>query len=175
MADLLPPNATDQERALSEATGRLGAVPVEFIKVWNPLTCPVQMLPWLAWALSVDTWNPAWSVTTKRAVINASIATHRKKGTIGALRTALSAFALNLDVQEWWQFSGAPYTFRVAINVDGASVTDEQLDELEAVVNAVKNARSHLDSLTATTAASFQVPVWAAVVQASDITTVYPK
>jgi len=175
MLDLLPPNATDQERALSQATGRLGAVPVEFIKVWNPLTCPAAMLPWLAWALSVDTWNPSWSEVTKRAVILAAIPTHRKKGTIGALRAALGAFSLNLDVEEWWQFEGDPYTFRVNVTLDGASVSDEQLDEIEATIIAAKNARSHLVSLNTSTASAFQVPVWAATLQASDIITVYPQ
>ena len=53
MSDLLPPNRTKLEQALERATARLGAVPVPIKDLWNPWRCPVALLPWLAWSLSV--------------------------------------------------------------------------------------------------------------------------
>ena len=68
MNDLLPPSATKQERALALATSRVSDVPLPIRTLWNPDTCPLELLPWLAWALSVDTWDPNWSESIKRAV-----------------------------------------------------------------------------------------------------------
>lgn len=88
---LLPDNATPQEVALDRATGRIGAVPVDVRLTWNPQTCPPAILPWLAWALSVDEWQPEWPVEQKRAVIAASVGVHRRKGTRTAVVEALQA------------------------------------------------------------------------------------
>jgi len=88
---LLPDNATPQEVALDRATGRIGAVPVDVRLLWNPATCPAAILPWLAWALSVDEWQPDWPVERKRAVIASSVEIHRRKGTRAAVVEALRA------------------------------------------------------------------------------------
>lgn len=84
--DLLPPNATPLERSLASATGRLTDVPVEIERVWRSGECPSELLPWLAWALSVDVWDDGWSDERKRRVIAASFDLHRLKGTEAGLR-----------------------------------------------------------------------------------------
>lgn len=91
MSSLLPPNASASERAIDEATARIGAVPVAVGDLWNPQTCPTPALPWLAWALSVDVWDSTWSEPVKRTVIAKSIEIHRRKGTVWAVREALRA------------------------------------------------------------------------------------
>ena len=88
---LLPPNATQIETAVEAALTRLDAIPVAISDLWNPDTCPVQFLPLLAWAFSVDTWNAAWPEDEKRDTIRASIAIHRMKGTRASVRAALDA------------------------------------------------------------------------------------
>lgn len=87
---LLPLNATAPERALESATARVGAVPNPLRTLWDPWTCPAETLPWLAWALSVDTWDNAWPEETKRAVVAGSLSWHRKKGTPWAIKQALA-------------------------------------------------------------------------------------
>lgn len=86
---LLPPNATALERALEEVTARAAQVAVPVEDLWNPQDCPAAVLPWLAWALSVDVWDASWSEDVKRTVIAESIAIHRRKGTVWAVREAL--------------------------------------------------------------------------------------
>ena len=56
---------------MSLATGR--AVPVPNRQLWNPWTCPVGILPWLAWALKVDEWDAAAPEDRKRQIIADSI------------------------------------------------------------------------------------------------------
>ena len=91
MTSLLPPNSTPVERTIEAATVRVGAVPVPVDLMWRPESCPAAFLPWLAWSLSVDEWDDGWTEETKRQVIAASIAIHRRKGTIWAMRRALVA------------------------------------------------------------------------------------
>ncbi len=85
---LLPPNATATEKNIEAATARVGSMAVPVRDLWNPQTCPASLLPWLAWALSVDNWDKYWDEATKRSVIAASISVHYKKGTVGAVKEA---------------------------------------------------------------------------------------
>ena len=89
MSDLLPPNRTPLEQALDRTTARLGDVPVPIKDLWSPWRCPVALLPWLAWALSVDEWDSAWPEERKREAIAASIELHRYKGSVWSVREAL--------------------------------------------------------------------------------------
>lgn len=86
---LLPPNATPQERAIEAAIARMTALQVPLRDVWNPARCPAPLLPWLAWAFGVDEWEPSWSDAEKRAAIRDSVAIHRKKGTVWAIKRIL--------------------------------------------------------------------------------------
>ncbi|KVQ12475.1 phage tail protein I [Burkholderia ubonensis] len=90
-ASLLPPSATRQERAIALSLSRLSAVPVPLRTLYNPATCPVNLLPWLAWSFSVGEWDSNWPEATKRAVIAASVAVHRIKGTKASITMALAA------------------------------------------------------------------------------------
>lgn len=148
MSDLLPLNATDQERAISEATGR--DVPVVVRETWNPDTCPLALLPWLAWAFNVDTWDASWTEAQKRGVIKNSVAVHKKKGTIGALRAAMDGLGYDVTVTEWFQKTpaGDPYTFRVGLNVEQVGIqSNAALGKIVDVANSVKNLRSYLEGV----------------------------
>lgn len=89
MSDLLPPNSTALERRLAAAQQHLSELPVTTRHIRSPTTCPASVLPFLAWELSVDDWNPDWSEEVKRRVIAESVSVHRRKGTRGAVRRAL--------------------------------------------------------------------------------------
>jgi phage tail P2-like protein len=95
---LLPRNTTPQERALEEATARLAVVPVPIADINNPDTCPAALLPWLAWAFSVDEFDaiaidalPA-SIDTEakqRTLIKEAFDLHRLKGTAWSVKRIL--------------------------------------------------------------------------------------
>jgi len=146
---LLPPNATAAERAMDMAAARIESVPAPARHMWNPDTCPASLLPWLAWAFSVDGWDPNWSEAQKRATIKASYSVHRRKGTVGAVRRALAALGLNVTIVEWWQQTpkGDPYTFKISITTNQGGATADDMAKVMDVVNAAKNIRSHLASV----------------------------
>jgi len=144
MPDLLPINATPQERAISLAVDRLPDVPIKTL--WTPQTCPEAQLPWLAWALSVDEWDAAWPIETKRQAVADSIEQHRKKGTVGALRRALQRLGYEVEIDEQ---TGVAYTFRLRFKVRegesaGGAVAEDALNRAVVVALRQKNVRSSL-------------------------------
>jgi phage tail P2-like protein len=145
MNDLLPPSATKPERALALATSRVSDVPSPLRYLWSPLTCPVDLLPWLAWALSVDTWNPNWPEHTKRAVTASAIETARRKGTKKAVTDALNALGASALMIEWFEKDpiGTPHTFTISIVANDTS--EEMQDAMVSEINRTKPLRSHYD------------------------------
>ncbi len=136
----MPPNATPLERRAAQAGGRIERVPVPLRDLWNPATCPAELLPFLAWSFSVDRWNPAWPLATKRAVTAASYFVHRKKGTIGALRRAVEPLGFLIRVIEWWQTNppGPRGSFRLDVGVLQTGIDEAMYAELERLIDDAK-------------------------------------
>lgn len=149
MPNLLPPNATQLERNVAEVNARLGDLPTPLSDLKNPETCPAAWLPWLAQELSVDQWEPGWTETQKRQAIASSIAVHRAKGTIGAVRKALAAIGIESQLQEWFNQipAAAPYTFRLLVTADQVGFDKASLKQVTQVLDATKNLRSHLTEI----------------------------
>lgn len=78
---LLPRNASWLMRALAAAGTRFETIPAPIDLLKEPLRVPVQFLPHLAFEYSVDIWSPRWDETRRRAVAEAAIPLHRRKGT----------------------------------------------------------------------------------------------
>ncbi|MCS0905680.1 phage tail protein I, partial [Escherichia coli] len=53
MNSLLPPGSTPLERRLAQTCSGISDLQVPLRDLWNPATCPVSFLPYLAWAFSV--------------------------------------------------------------------------------------------------------------------------
>jgi phage tail P2-like protein len=172
MSELLPSNSTAQERAMDDATARGGDVPVPVRSVWNADTCPAQVLPWLAWAFSVDNWSQGLTVQQQRDAVKASVEIHRHKGTIGAVREALGAIGIGMRVIEWWQDTPAApaYTFRIEIEAGQYPVTLADMERVLEVVDRTKNVRSHLAEITPTVTSLAEVYIGGAAGVGSQIT-----
>ena len=171
---LLPPNATAQELALESATARIGDVPVPIKDVWNPDTCPANVLPFLAWAFSVDYWNAAWPVAIQRKVVAAAIAVHRVKGTLGAVEDALAALDLDVVVTEWFDYAGTPYTFKVDVELTTRGLDQAEADAAEAVALNAKNTRSHIDAFNIWLTSKTATPVCGILAHYGEIIEVLP-
>lgn len=149
MSDLLPFNASKVEKAMSEgASSSIREMQVRHGDLWNPATVPVEFIPWLAHALSVDHWNSNWPESVKREVLFQSVAVHRRKGTIGAIRRALEATGLPTQVKEWFETGGSPHSFTVQVDIrsliqQGEAFNDALIAELSRSVDLTKPVRSH--------------------------------
>lgn len=143
---LLPPNSTALERGLATAISRISGVPVPISDLWNPETCPVDLLPWLAWALNIQTWDSTWPEALKRQQIESAVDIARRKGTAKSIRDVVASFGSSLALREWWQTTpkGDPYTFAITLSIgpDVPQTADFQEQVMQAVDNA-KPVRAH--------------------------------
>lgn len=149
---LLPFNATSYERALESVTKRATILPVDIAAVWDPIACPADLLPWLAWALSVDTWDSDWPEATKRALIANSVQIHRTKGTVSAIERVMDALGVTAELHEWFDYGGVPHTFRLTAWANANLVPDAEIilnpvlyRTLQHSIDNVKPVRSHYD------------------------------
>lgn len=83
---LLPLNASKPEIAYATLARDIEDIDTPLRQLWKPYEIRADLLPWLAWTLSVDHWDDDWSEERKRAVVANSIAVHRKKGTLWAIK-----------------------------------------------------------------------------------------
>lgn len=149
MTSLLPPNAKQLERLAAEALAQIDRVPVPIRDLLNPDRCPVQLLPYLAWAFSVDRWDSTWSEATKRQVIKGSYFIHSRKGTIGALRRVVEPLGYLIEIVEWFNTvpEGVPGTFALKVGVLDTGITEEMYQELERLIDDAKPVTRHLTGL----------------------------
>ncbi len=175
-SDLLPPSATPQERALAETVARVSAVPTPARDMWDPDTCPIELLPWLAWAFSLDDWDVTWTEAQQRAAVKASYGVHRHKGTIGSVKDALQALGLGVQVQEWFNQipAGNPYTYRLLLEVNQYGVSLAQLEKIQDVVDNAKNLRSHMTTLDMTVSSNSTVYIGAVAMSGNEIAFSHP-
>ena len=86
---LLPPNATELAHLLADVRADAVNLPVFINTLKNPQTIPAHLLAYLAWELSVETWNEEWPEHRKRKVVGEAIRFHRIKGTLRAVEMSL--------------------------------------------------------------------------------------
>ncbi len=113
MNSLLPPGSTSLERRLAQTCSGISDLQVPLRDLWNPATCPVSFLPYLARAFSVDRWDEG--LDRKQSNARGSegcFYIHQHKGTTSAVRRVVEPFGFLIRIIEWWQTGETPGTFR---------------------------------------------------------------
>lgn len=175
MSDLLPPNAGQLLRHAAAACAEAADIPVPIRSLWDPDACPVALLPYLAWARSVDRWDPAWPESTKRRVIKAAWRIHKRKGTIGAIRRAVEPLGYLIEVREWWEQTPPAErgTFKLRVGVLETGITEAMYPELVRIIDDTKPLTRHMTGLEISLESRGQVYV-GAVAYLGDELAVYP-
>jgi phage tail P2-like protein len=104
------------------------------------------LLDLLAWQFHCDFYSPDLPVEKKQELILKSLDWHTRKGTPAVVEEIVSAVFSRAVVQEWFDYGGLPYHFRIGTEdelPDGAA-----LETFYRAINSVKNTRSYLDKLT---------------------------
>lgn len=150
LPDLLLPNATPLERAINLAVAdQLERLPKNVARrLWNPDTCPLDLLPWLAWTFGVEVWDSNWTESVKRTRVKEAIPIARRKGTRGSIDRVLKSYGGDFAIQEWWQKEpkGPQHTFEISPNLSGADGETASAAFIESVIediNLNKPLRSH--------------------------------
>ncbi|WP_065755198.1 phage tail protein I [Bradyrhizobium paxllaeri] len=122
---LLYRTATGLERALADVDGfRITDTNVELIQaIWDPWTCPLRVLSYLAWAMGVEYWNDDWSETTKRAWVAYQLEFKSTRGTRKALEVAVDYAGRDISP---WGYEVTKVMARPQKVFSGPSLTREQ-------------------------------------------------
>lgn len=173
MTSLLPLNSTQLERAIEAALLEKTEIPLR--SLYNPDTCPAQLLPWLAWTWSVDRWDNKWSEATKRSAIRSAFYVHAHKGTIGALRRVVEPLGYLIEVVEWWETIpiGIPGTFALKVGVLDTGITEEMYQELERLIDDAKPVSRLLTGLAISLETNGNIGIGACVSE-GEVIDVYP-
>lgn len=149
---LLPAHLSELERDLDAALSRIEDTEIPIETLWNPWLCPLEVLPYLAWAVSVDQWKSDWSEKVKRQVTAGSMQVHSQKGTRSAVEMALSDYGIKIELTEWFEATprAQPGTFELIAwaneNLtpnETAFINQELYNQIKASVTSAKNTRSH--------------------------------
>lgn len=106
-------------------------------------TLPEEVLDTLAYDLKCDWYEPDAPVWNKRQAIRECMLVHRYKGTKYAVETALHSMFNVAEVQEWFQYSGEPFHFKVKVY----GSTSANLKKLYVKIQYAKNIRSVMDDV----------------------------
>jgi phage tail P2-like protein len=102
-----------------------------------------SILNGLAWQWHIEFYDESLTIEKKRQLVKNAIRWHRLKGTPAAVEELTSVAFDESRVEEWFDYDGDPYNFRI---VTTDRVTEpEKLQKLSEAINTVKNARSHLE------------------------------
>ena len=85
-----------------------------------------QTLDVLAYDLHVDWYDYSYPIEVKRQTIRDSVRVHRRLGTKYAVETALGAVFPGTRVQEWFEYGGEPYMFKVIIGATESGVSADR-------------------------------------------------
>ncbi|MDD3040508.1 phage tail protein I [Bacteroides sp.] len=100
----------------------------------------------LAYDLHVDWYDYDYPIEAKRAVIKDSVRVHQKIGTKAAVEMALGNIHPLSEIEEWFDYDGKPYRFRIVLDTTKSRVQADY-DEIIKTVDIYKRLTAHLDGL----------------------------
>lgn len=107
---------------------------------------PEPVLDELAWALSIEWWDPAAPIEAKRAIVRQSDLVHAKKGTPAAVESVIAAYFDEGRVQEWFEYGGQPHHYRIL--TPSAGLVHQNLGKFLKLLSKVVRRSSKLDTVT---------------------------
>ena len=101
------------------------------------------VLEHIAWQLNSELFFLGATLEEKKRLVKEAIQLHRRKGTKYAVEHAIQLIFPNAKVEEWFEYGGNPYYFRV-INTERRSL--REILTIISLINIMKSLRSWLDN-----------------------------
>ena len=95
----------------------------------------------------MDWWDPSYSLEEKRRTVKDSWRVHKTLGTKAAVETAIRAIYPLTTVEEWFEYGGEPYHFRLNIDITSDSGDRARQRRVLERLNFYKSLRSHNDGV----------------------------
>lgn len=108
---------------------------------------PEELLDILAQDFKVDWWDHDYSLEEKRQTLKDSWSVHRTMGTKTAIVKAISAIYQDTKAQEWWEYGGKPYHFKLLINSTFEHIDPQKYQRVLERVAFYKPLRCVLDEV----------------------------
>lgn len=147
VADHLP-SSIDAEpiTSLAQVTDvELGKINTDLLLIYPAIdSLNEQLIDYLAVQMHVDEYDDTENLDVKRQQVKQSFLLHRLKGTKYAVQKAVSTVYQSAKVEEWPEYSGEPYHFRVT-GITAPMNETKTINKLVRLINAYKNTRSWLD------------------------------
>jgi len=107
---------------------------------------PEKVINNLAVELNLPCFHPESNIDVKRTLVKDAFIWHTIAGTASAIRRYFSTISQDTDIQEWFDYGGDPYHFRIIVTVpENQEVTEDILIDMAQQIVKLKNARSILD------------------------------
>lgn len=142
------PSSIDAEpiTSLAQVTDvELGKINTDLVLIYPAIdSLNEQLIDYLAVQMHVDEYDDTETLDVKRQQVKQSFLLHRLKGTKYAVQKAVSTVYQSAKVEEWPEYSGEPYHFRVT-GITAPMNETKAINKLVRLINAYKNTRSWLD------------------------------
>lgn len=142
------PSSIDAEPIISLAQVtdvELGKINTDLLLIYPAIdSMNEQLIDYLAVQMHVDEYDDTENLDVKRQQVKRSFLLHRLKGTKYAVQKAVSTVYQSAKVEEWPEYSGEPYHFRVT-GITAPMNETKTINKLVRLINAYKNTRSWLD------------------------------
>lgn len=120
-----------------------GTVASAYDRFSNVEQMPEKRLDELAWEYNC-LYDYDADIESKRTWIREAMPMYRILGTPEAIVQYLKGYFVEVLVEEWWQYDGGPYHFRVMLNGD-VNISNKQW--VRKAIERAKNVRSELDAI----------------------------
>jgi len=107
---------------------------------------PEVLLDILARDLNVGWYDDSYPIAAKRQIIKDSVRVQRWLGTKYAVVTAIGSIFPHTEVQEWFEYGGEPYQFRIILDMTNAKAPADFFQIVRAA-EFYKRLTSHLDEI----------------------------
>lgn len=99
-----------------------------------------EVLSELAYQYSIDNWEETLSREVKINLIKNAYWAHAKKGTKVAIMENLKKLNTPVEIKEWFEYNGAPFTFKISSFYPKTEIN--WIDTLIEIIEKYKNSRS---------------------------------
>nr|DAL33579.1 MAG TPA_asm: tail protein [Caudoviricetes sp.] len=123
----------------------------------------------LAWQLHVDLYDSSLSKAQRVQLIRNSILWHRYRGTKYAVESALQSVFNTGQVEEWQEYDGKPYHFRINGLIE-ALQDESRINKLVDLIVKSKNLRSWCDEIQFERETTGNIFIGGAVVDDTELT-----
>jgi phage tail P2-like protein len=153
LSELLPFNVKQDNieiEALSEALHQGIALACRYadgVKVMVAIdSMPEDVIDNLAVEFNIPCYHDYLDLSIKRALVKEAFDWCKRMGTPYAVRKYFSTISPNTDIQEWFEYNGEPYHFRIVATIpEDQEVSNDTFKDIAIQIERLKNARSILD------------------------------